>query len=212
MGFLGALSGAVRGGIGGFIGSGFNPMGAAGGAILGGVAGARGKKRKKGPAVDPMQTPDIMDSRKRYMDLLTGGQDAVNRSSRAAADYALPGFKQDLQGIRESSARRGVSNGEIATGYEDRASTGFQDRIAQAIASNSMGMYGAQLGGASDIYGTDLDVRSGSLDRAQAAENARQQRKRSMWGSLLGAAGTAGGAWLANRGGGRRNPGFAGNV
>lgn len=221
MSFLGGLgrtlAGGLKGGITGFVGSGFNPMGAIGGAVLGGANGALQKPKKKPGApstlsADPMMTPDITGDRNRYLGLLTGGDDAVAKTAAFAAKRALPEFQKTLVGISDSDARRGISNGDTAAGYEANASNDFQNHIADAIAGQSAGLYGAQLGGARDLYGTDLDVQAGNLDRAQAAANAKRQAKSGFWGSLLGAGASLGGAYLANRGGGRRDAGFAGNA
>lgn len=136
--------------------------------------------------------------RNRYLDLLNNGQQAFETSARAAMEAAMPAFSRQLQGVRESAARRGLSTGDLGTSYEGDLTSAFQKNTANAIAQQALGLYGERLGSAGSLYGMEhnnyLDLLSGQLDRKQAAKNARAQANASMWGGVLSGLGAVGSA------------------
>jgi hypothetical protein len=111
----------------------------------------------------------------------------------------MPAFNQNLQNIRESAERRGVSNGEIETNSEGDLASAFQRNIANAAGSQAVALQGQKtsaLGGLqSEERNQYLDLLSGNLDRQQQEKN----RKQSFWNGLIGAAGGAAGAYFGSR-------------
>lgn len=178
-----------------------------GSSLLGIGRSLFGKKKKKAPAQPQYSAMDsqVSADRNRYLDMLSGGQQALNTSASAAMESAMPQFKQQLQGLRESAIRRGISNGETATSYEGDLASALQRNVANSVAGQATNMYGTQLSGARDLYQTGLDEKYGLMDRATAADNARRGSRDSLIGSVLGAAGTIGGAVMSR-------PGAAGSV
>jgi hypothetical protein len=140
------------------------------------------------------------EDRNRFLDSLNGGQEALNTSTQAAMSSAMPQFQQQLQGIREGAERRGISNGEVATNYEGDLASAFQRNIANSVGSQAVALQGQKtqaLGGLqSEERNQYLDLLSGNLDRQQQEKN----RKQSFWNGIIGAAGTAAGAYASSFG------------
>lgn len=146
---------------------------------IGGLFGGGGRKRRRSE-YDPSQTQIDRYTRQ--------GEESLGRLTTAMTENAMPAFNQQLQGIRETAQRRGVALGELGTSYEGDLASAFQRNLANAIAGQARG-----------TYETALDRYYGGLDRETAERNARRQSRSSMWGSLLGAAGTALGGWLGRK-------------
>lgn len=134
------------------------------------------------------------DSRNRFLSALSGGQQALNDSTRAAVANALPSYMQNLQGSRENAIRRGTSNGDLQTSFEGDLSSAFQRNVSNSIAGQAMNMYGTQVGAYGNLANNDsnnyLDLLSGNADREQAGRNARY----GLVGGIIGAAGKIGAA------------------
>jgi hypothetical protein len=202
MSFLKIL-GKVAGGVGGFVLGG--PAGAYAGykaadALTGGGGG--GHPNTTAGAYGNATTDSgnyANEDRNRFLDTLNGGQEALNTSTQAAVSSAMPAFNQNLQNIRESAERRGVSNGEIETNSEGDLASAFQRNIANAAGSQAVALQGQKtsaLGGLqSEERNQYLDLLSGNLDRQQQEKN----RKQSFWNGLIGAAGGAAGAYFGSR-------------
>lgn len=172
----------------------------------------RNEKRMQTQAADPYNPSNafggaMLDSgkyagedRSSLLSLLSGGQDALNHYATAAVSAAMPAFQQNLQGVRESAQRRGISTGDLGTSYEGDLASAFQKNLTDSIAGQSMNLYGTQLGTTANLYGNDegnyLDLISGALDRKQANKNAKQDRQSGLYGSLLGAVGKGVGAYF----------------
>jgi hypothetical protein len=118
-----------------------------------------------------------------FTDLISGGQDALNTSTRAAVASAMPSFQGSLQQLRESNQRRGMENGVTPTSTEGDLFSAFQKNIANSVGSQAMNLYGTQLGARQGLLnldtasgansrGTYLDLLSGALDRKTAKQNA----------------------------------------
>lgn len=133
-----------------------------------------------------------------YLDRATDF-DATEAATRASeAQYSA--INEDLvEGIRELRGQQ-VGAGRRGTGYgfgdEDELVTDANERIARAVAANSMGAARLNLANTQDLgrYGSraserSLDAYSGLADREQAREN---ERRRQRFGLLQGAAGLAG--------------------
>jgi hypothetical protein len=201
MSFLKTL-GKVAGGAGGFLLGG--PAGAYAGYKLGdAVTGGSGKKPNRTADAYGNATTDAGhyadEDRNRFLGALDGGQEALNTSTQAAVSSAMPAFQQQLQGIRESAERRGISNGEVATNYEGDLASAFDRNIANATASHATDIQGQKVGALGGLQSEErnqyLDLLSGNLDRQQEEKN----RKQSFWNGLIGAAGGAAGAYFGSR-------------
>lgn len=201
MSFLKTL-GKVAGGAGGFLLGG--PAGAYAGYKLGdAVTGGGGGHPNTAADAYGTATTDsgsyANEDRNRFLDTLNGGQEALNTSTQAAVSSAMPQFQHQLQGIRESAQRRGISNGEVATNYEGDLASAFQRNIANSVGSQAVALQGQKtqaLGGLqSEERNQYLDLLSGNLDRQQQEKN----RKQSFWNGLIGAAGGAAGAYFGSR-------------
>lgn len=118
-----------------------------------------------------------------FLDLISGGQNALETSTRAAVQSAMPSFQGSLQKLRESNQRRGLEGGETPTSYEGDLFSAFQNNIANSVGSQAMSLYGTQLGARQGLLGLDtaggensrnryLDLLSGQLDRKTAKQNA----------------------------------------
>jgi hypothetical protein len=202
MSFLKTL-GKVAGGVGGFVLGG--PAGAYAGykaadALTGGGGG--GHPNTTADAYGNATTSAGQNSatdRNSFLDALNGGQEALNASTQAAVSSAMPQFQQQLQGIRESAERRGVSNGDIETNSEGTLASAFQRNIANATASHATEMQGQKVGALGGLQSEErnqyLDLLSGNLDRQQQEKN----RKQSFWNSIIGAGGAAAGAYFGSR-------------
>ncbi len=179
MNLQGAAGGAAAGAK---IGSIIPGVGTVLGGVLGGIGGALFGRKRSAPRRTPYAESEQIG---RYTQ---EGEGALRRLTEAMTSSAMPQFQQQLQGIRESAIRRGVPVGQLGTSYEGDLASSFQRNIANAIAGEARG-----------TYETALDRYYGGLDRAQANRNARAQRSSGMWGSLLGAAGTALGGYLGRK-------------
>jgi hypothetical protein len=124
---------------------------------------------------------NYQQSRGGYLDLLQNGQQAFNDSARAAVEAAMPSFNAQLNSIRESAARRGVSNGELGTSYEGDLASALSRNLDNSIAGQALGLYNSRLGGYSDLSRTDLGAEEASTNRyfdANASELDRMDRER----------------------------------
>lgn len=150
---------------------------------------------------------DATQSRGTLLGLLTNGQGAFEQSARAAVDAAMPSFNAQLQGVRESALRRGVSNGELGTSYEGDLASAFQKNITNSIGQQALGLYNTQLGGAQSMYGMDvnraqdsrdsyLDVLTGRRDWDAQNADVRRKKKGGLFGAIGGALGGIGGFLL----------------
>lgn len=195
--------GKIAGGVGGFMIGG--PAGAYAGYKLGDAVTGSGGKKTGNPAggsygaatSDAGRYAD--EDRNRFLDTLSGGQEALNESTRAAVSSAMPAFQQQLQGIRESAERRGISNGEIATNYEGDLASAFDRHIADAAGSHAMDLQSEKAQGYGGLQSEErnqyLDLLSGNLDRQQEEKN----RKQGFWNSLITAGGAAAGSYFGSR-------------
>jgi hypothetical protein len=143
------------------------------------------------------------ESRNQYLDFLGGGQGALDEYVRGAVSRALPGFDRRLQGMRESSIRRGVG-GALSTSYEGDLASAFQQNIADATAGQAMNLYGTQARGYSDVSRTDLargessrnrylDILTGNRDFWMGEKERKRKKKGGLFGALGGIIGGVGG-------------------
>ena len=200
MSFLSSL-GKIAGGVGGFMLGG--PAGAMAGYSLGSAIGGGGGGGRRGP--NPMDQAASQyggyasQDRNRFLDILSGGQDALNTSAQAAVSSAMPQFQSQLQGLRESAIRRGASNGDLATSFEGDLASATDRNLKNAIAGQAAGLYGTRVGAAGQLAqnsgNTYLDLLAGNRDAAQAKANNRTD----LLGGLIGAAGQLGGAYLGRK-------------
>ena len=200
MSFLSGLA-KVAGGVGGFLMGG--PAGAMAGYSLGSAVGGGGGGSKGDPAMSRAAQEYggyATQDRNRFLELLKGGQGALNTSARAAVSSAMPQFQHSLQGLRESAIRRGASNGDLATSYEGDLASAFDNNLTNSIASQAAGLYGTQVGASGQLAqnsgNTYLDLLAGNRDAKQAQDNNRGD----FLSSLIGAGATLGGAYLGSRG------------
>lgn len=177
------------------------------GKLAGGAVGALGGHLIGGwlqgdtSAADGLQTAATQQGqyasadRNRFLGALGGGQEAVNTSTQAAVNNALPSFMKNLQGSREEAIRRGASNGDLQTSNEGDLASAFQRNIASGAGAQAAGVYGQQLQGygnmATQSSNNYLDLMSGNADREQANRNNRY----GLLGGVIGAAGKIGGAF-----------------
>jgi hypothetical protein len=127
------------------------------------------------------------------------GQDSVNQGTKAALDSAMPGFQDDLQGIRESAIRRGVDLGDIGTRNEGTLASAFQRNIANVAGA-----------GAQQNYQTALDRLYGYRDYKTAQDNAKAERRSAGLGAVAGIAGSVLGGPLGAKIGGKLGGMFGG--
>lgn len=144
---------------------------------------------------------------RRYTD---EGQGAIDRSLQAGVSAAMPGFQDELQGIRESAIRRGVDLGDIGTRNEGSLASAFQRNIANTAGSM-----------AQQNYQTALDRLYGYRDYRTAQDEAKANRRAaglgavaSLGGMALGSplgAGVGGkiGSWVSKLGGNKAIRGVA---
>ena len=123
---------------------------------------------------------DALSTDEKTRRYVQSGQDAVNQSTKAALDSAMPGFQDDLQGIRESAIRRGVDLGDIGTRNEGTLASAFQRNIANVAGA-----------GAQQNYQTALDRLYGYRDYRVAQDNAKAERRAAGLGAVAGLAGMA---------------------
>lgn len=120
---------------------------------------------------------------------------------------ALPQFNKELADLQGNEIRRGMSTGDMGTAYEGSLASAFQRNIAGEAA----GLYGQQLQGYGNLYGTDTSASqqdenrytqmlSGEQDYETQQQQLKAQQKNALLGgiggllgSALGAAGGAGG-------------------
>lgn len=131
------------------------------------------------------------DDRNRYLDILGGGQDALNTSIRSAMSAAMPSFMHQIQGINEDSVRRGISTGDLGTSYEGDAASAFQRNIANAAGSEAMNLYGTNVNAAGSLYNQDTNRYLGLLGGQQQYEQEQQAYKRQKSSNLFGGLGAA---------------------
>lgn len=129
------------------------------------------------------------DKTRRYVD---EGQGAIDRSLQAGVSAAMPGFQDELQGIRESAIRRGVDLGDIGTRNEGSLASAFQRNIANA--SGQM---------AGQNYQTALDRLYGYRDYRTMQDNQKAERRAGGLGAVAGLAGTVLGGPLGGAIGGK---------
>ena len=129
------------------------------------------------------------DKTKRYV---AEGQDAINTSMNAAVSSAMPGFQDELQGIRESAIRRGVDLGDIGTRNEGTLASAFQRNMTNTAGSM-----------AQNNYQTALDRLYGFRDWQTAKDNAKAERRGATIGMLGTVAGTVLGGPLGGAIGGK---------
>lgn len=185
MGFWNKLAG-VAGGVGGFILGG--PAGAAAGY---GLANGLTSGGDGGSSAPGGNLADEYEKALQATRTGTGAQDALNTSTRAAVDAAMPSFNASLQGVRENAIARGASTGDLGTSYEGDLASAFDAHTKNAVASQAAGMYNQN----QDRY---LGLLTGGMDRQTQNENYQRQRKAGLWGSL----GSAFGAYMGGRNGG----------
>ena len=141
-----------------------------------------------------------------------------------AAGGAWGMLEPELQRTIDRRRAGAVGRGRLNTGFQDiderEILRGGRDYLSNVIASNAMNAASLDLNNIQGIggygerkTGNYLDLGAAELDRAQADENARQQRKAQKWsllgkfaggaaGTLLGPAGSAIGSWLGDKLGG----------
>lgn len=131
--------------------------------------------------------------RNQYLDILGGGQDALNTSVKSAVSAAMPQFNQEMQTTRENAVRRGISTGDLGTSYEGDLASAFQRNISEAAGQQALGLFNSRLGAAGNMYGNDqstyLSMLRGNQDYQMAAQNAKRQRSAGLFGGLGALAG-----------------------
>jgi hypothetical protein len=199
MGFWNKLAG-VAGGVGGFILGG--PAGAAAGyGIANGLTSGGGDEGGgSGGALGDEYARALAAARSG-----TGAQDALNTSTRAAVDAAMPSFRSQLQGVRENAIARGASTGDLGTSYEGDLASAFDAHTKNAVASQAAGMY-------NEGQSRYLDLLTGGMDRQTQDENYKRQRKSGLWGSLGSALGAGVGGYFGGLPGAQAGAGIGGTV
>ena len=145
---------------------------------------------------------DFNTERNRYRMAIDGGQDSLNQFASGAFNSLLPQFQQAMQGTNESLQRRGIANGETAAHGVNTTARGFNDALANALASQSMNLYGTQLGAQGSLFNTAAGLMESGEDRylyglgdAYAADEAAKNRsKAAKMGIFQGVAGIGGAA------------------
>jgi hypothetical protein len=189
MGFFNKLAG-IAGGVGGFM------LGGPAGAMAGyGLANGLTSGGDSGTPTAP--GGNLADEYAKAMASQrtgAGAQDALNTSTKAAVDAAMPSFRGQLQGVRENAIARGAWTGDLGTSYEGDLASAFDAHTKSAVASQAAGMY-------NEGQNRYLDLLTGGMDRQTQDQNYQRQRKAGLWGSLGSALGAA---W------GYKNGGMAG--
>jgi len=105
---------------------------------------------------------------------------------------ALPQFNQQLADLQGNEIRRGMSTGDMGTAYEGSLASAFQRNIAGQAA----GLYGQQVQGYGNLYGTDTSAAEQDQNRytqmlsgEQDYETQQQQLKAQQKNALLGGVG-----------------------
>lgn len=143
-------------------------------------------------------TGNANSDRNQFLQMLNGGGDYL----KSLVSQAMPEFNNRLNGIRENAIARGISTGDLGTSYEGDLASAFQRNLANQAA----GLYTTQLGAAQNLYGQDisreqanqgnyLDLLTGRLSFEEAKKQAAKNRKAALAQGVLGAAGTAAGAF-----------------
>lgn len=114
------------------------------------------------------------------------GQQALQQSTQAAVQNALPSFLQNMQGLKEQNIRRGISTGDLGTSFEGDLTSAFQRNLANSVASQSLGLFNNRNSLLSGYYGDQLD-------REQAARNDASQRRGGFINGLMQLGGAAAG-------------------
>lgn len=141
------------------------------------------------------------NDRSQLEQLLGGGQNALNTYAKGAMSAAMPGLNSQLQQQQESDIRRGISTGDLGTSYEGDLYSAFQRNLSNAVAGQSMNLYGTQLGATEGLYNNDtsnyLNMMYANRNYQTGQDNAKRQRNAGLWGTIgsgLGAlAGSFGG-------------------
>jgi len=155
------------------------------------IAGERGRSERSDVAT--------AESRGRYMDILGGGQEELDRSIRSAVSAGMPELNRNLQGAREGAISRGVGLGELGTSYEGDVYSAFQKNIANSAGLQAMNLYGTRTAGYGNLHELDvgvaegsrsryLDILAGQRDADIAKANAKKKRG-SLLGSIVGGVG-----------------------
>jgi len=148
-------------------------------------------------------TGDAAESR--YYDELTGfdPQASFEKSARGAYTGFREQLGEDIRGLRGSQVGMGRLNTGFATGDEDRLVSRSAERFESMLGDRAMqtaGMNFQRIQAIGD-YGDRtsnryLDMLAGGLDRAQADQNARRQRRGAMSGGIGAALGGLAGTFL----------------
>lgn len=176
----------------------------------------------------PNDQTGVDAARSRYETAAGSGQNELNAYATSAINQGMPALQSTLQGISESNTRRGISNGDTAAMYQGRAVGDFGQSIANAVGSQALALRNSQQQGASDLYHSSLsnrdsnrefdrsgansdreyqreldnddrDYEASQLDRQTASNNASEQRKSNVWGSILQTGAQLGGAAINAR-------------
>lgn len=144
-------------------------------------------------------------SRNQYIDMINGGQSALNTSTNAAMSSAMPQFRQAMQGVQETEIARGVGMGGLGTSYEGDLQSAFQRNIANAVGQQALGLYSTQLGASANLYGTDTEASQldanrymQGLDSQRDYETALANAKKKRSAGIMGTIGAIGGAALGS--------------
>jgi hypothetical protein len=133
--------------------------------------------------------------RNQYLDIMGGGQDALNTSVSSAMSAAMPQFNQEMQQTRENDVRRGISTGDLGTSFEGDLASSFQRNIANAAGSQAMNLFNSRLGAASGMAQNDnntyLSMLRGNQDYQMAQQNAKRQKSAGLFGGLGALGGAA---------------------
>jgi len=143
-------------------------------------------------------------------------------AAETSAQGIVAGLTPMLERNLEFARGQAVGGGRLETGFFDidrgRLFEDFNDRVAAAVAANALQTAGLQQRGIESIgeFGQNVQNRfvnllGGSLDRAQAEENAKREGG-GLFGKLIGgAAGLVGGPLLGGIGAGIANKIFPGS-
>lgn len=122
----------------------------------------------------------------------------AREASRAAFDDYRRDFDRGIEGLRGQQVGMGRLRTGFATEDEDRLGEDMNRRLAQELSRNAFMAASLDLQNTEGIGRAGTEARAGSdaalaggLDRAQAAENERRQRRSRFLGVLAGGAGAA---------------------
>lgn len=125
----------------------------------------------------PVQTPAFTNLMSRYADP-NAGMPQLQQTTQALYQNAMPGFQQNMQGMKEDNIRRGISTGDLGTSFEGDLTSAFQRNMTNAIAGQASSMYNNNQNRYAGMVGQQQDA-------AQSAENNAQQRRSGLFGGLL---------------------------